>query len=157
MLAIALDASASSMVPTERHARRRRHRNVIFVVAAVEQVPVSLRRIADDVTVHFPWGSLLRGVMARDEAVLRGLALLCKPDAAMAVLLSITDREHALGLGPPTVVHLEPAYRSAGLLVDDVRHATPYDVSASRSSWAKRLRVGSVRDAWLVRARALGG
>jgi 16S rRNA (adenine(1408)-N(1))-methyltransferase len=36
------------------------------VQAAVEDLPEDLADVADEVHVHFPWGSLLRGVATGD-------------------------------------------------------------------------------------------
>ena len=45
--------------------------NVLFVQAAVENLPAELQGIATEVHVQFPWGSLLRGVAAGDEIVMQ--------------------------------------------------------------------------------------
>ena len=41
--------------------------NALFVVAAAERVPAELHGLADELTILFPWGSLLRGALALDE------------------------------------------------------------------------------------------
>ena len=37
-------------------------RNVLFVQASVEDLPNELNNVADEIHIHFPWGSLLRSV-----------------------------------------------------------------------------------------------
>src|SRR2546422_3238466 len=73
-LAIALDASTDRLVDGARLARRHGVPNVLFVVSSIERLPDMLGGIADRGTIHFPWGSLLRGVTRDDEAVLAPLA-----------------------------------------------------------------------------------
>jgi len=36
--------------------------NVLFVQATVENLPEELNESADEIHIHFPWGSLLRSV-----------------------------------------------------------------------------------------------
>jgi 16S rRNA (adenine(1408)-N(1))-methyltransferase len=44
--------------------------NVLFVQAPAEDLPTELNHTADEIHIHFPWGSLLRAVAAGDEGVL---------------------------------------------------------------------------------------
>jgi 16S rRNA (adenine(1408)-N(1))-methyltransferase len=71
-----------------------------FVVAAAEALPPELDGLAGLVTVHFPWGSLLRGLLAADPAILAGLVRVMRPGACLSVLLSVTDRDRGAVAGP---------------------------------------------------------
>jgi 16S rRNA (adenine(1408)-N(1))-methyltransferase len=145
-LAIAVDANASAMHDGSRRARRRHLLNALFVVASAEALPRELDAAADALHVHFPWGSLLRGLVRGDDAVLAGIARLTKPGAAITLLVSVTARDHL-----PGVENLDAAaYAKHGLELETKRLATADDLVAARSTWAKRLRAGSERDAWLV-------
>ncbi|MGH9881869.1 MAG: methyltransferase domain-containing protein, partial [Pyrinomonadaceae bacterium] len=46
--------------------------NVLFLQAAVEELPSELYGVADEVHIHFPWGSLLRALMLGEYEVLCG-------------------------------------------------------------------------------------
>jgi 16S rRNA (adenine(1408)-N(1))-methyltransferase len=48
------------------------------------------------------------------------------------------------------------AYGRHGLRLTDARQATPAEIAASHSSWAKRLGAGSSQPVTLLRARAPG-
>lgn len=91
----------------------------------------------------------------RDDAVLAGAAALLAPGAGMTALVSITPRDGVPGPAPPPV--LEAAYTRCGLRLEEVRPATPPEVAASRSSWARRLGAGAARPVTLLRARPLAG
>ena len=67
--AIAIDASPDALADGAWRAKRRGLRNVAFLVEGVERLPPDLAAIADEVTVHFPWGSLLRGVLEAEASV----------------------------------------------------------------------------------------
>ena len=158
-LVVGVDASAAAMAEASRRAARRPERgglpNALFVVAAAEALPAELDGLANLVTVHFPWGSLLRGLLTADPAVLDGLAGMLRPGATMSMLVSLTARDRAAGVGPidqRSLAGLAGAYHRHGLAVTRVRPATPDDVAASRSTWGKRLGAGVHRPAWLLRA-----
>jgi 16S rRNA (adenine(1408)-N(1))-methyltransferase len=90
---------------------------------------------ADELTINFPWGSLLRGVLGHDDAVLAGVAALLAPRASGSVLFSLTPRD---GM-PEPAGDLAAVYARHGL---SVRSRPVTDVTV-RSSWAKRIRAGS--------------
>ena len=88
-LVIGVDANASGMTESSRRASRRDALpNALFAVAAAEQPPGPLRGLAGALTIQFPWGSLLRGVLGGDDAVLAGVAALLAPGAEGAALVS---------------------------------------------------------------------
>ena len=159
-LVVGVDASAAAMAEASRRAARRPERgglpNALFVVAAAEALPAELDGLAGLVTVHFPWGSLLRGLLTADPAVLAGLARVLRPGGTLSMLVSSTDRDRGAGVGPidrPALAVLAGAYARQGLAVTRVRPATPDDVAASRSTWGRRLGAGTRRPAWLLEAR----
>jgi len=107
---------------------------------------------ADTLTINFPWGSLLRGVLGHDDAVLAGIARLLAPGAAGEVLVSVVPRD---GVPPiPAADALADAYARHGLELVEARPATLGEVAASGSSWAKRLRAGAERPVTLLRLRS---
>ena len=48
-------------------------------------------------TVQFPWGSLLRGVLGLDEPVMRGIAALLGPEGHLTSLVSIVPADGVPG------------------------------------------------------------
>ena len=91
--------------------------------------------------MHFPWGSLLRGVLGEDDAVLAGIAELFSPDAGGSVLLSVVPRDGIANVPPRH--QLVAAYARHGLSLAESRPATPGEVAASHSTWAKRLKAAT--------------
>ena len=94
-------------------------------------------------TVHFPWASLLRGVLGHDDAVLAGLAQMLAPGAEATALVSVLPRD-----GVPAIPAAEALARDCarhGLELAALRPATAAEIAASGSSWAKRLRAGRER------------
>ena len=79
------------------------------MVAAAEALPPELDGLAGLVTVHFPWGSLLRGLLAADPAVLGGLARVLAPGGTLSMLVSSTAGDPGRRRRQP--VHLGQAPR----------------------------------------------
>src|SRR5262249_5952848 len=71
-----------------RASRRGGVPNALFVVAAAEALPPELRGAAGAITVHFPWGSLLRGLVTGEPDVAGQLASIAAPAARIELLLS---------------------------------------------------------------------
>ena len=152
-LSIGVDANAAAMADSSRRASRGRTAlpNALFAVAAAERPPEALHGLAGSLTVNFPWGSLLRGMLGEDDAVLTGVARLMAPGADGAVLLSVLPRD---GMPPvPARASLATVYERHGLELVEMRPATAEEVAASGSSWAKRLRAGRDRPVTLLRLR----
>jgi 16S rRNA (adenine(1408)-N(1))-methyltransferase len=153
-LALGLDANAAAMAEASRRAARAGRKggleNARFVLGAAEAPPPELAASADLVTVTFPWGSLLRGCVGLDPVVAAGVAGLVGADGSLELLLAPADRDGLDGL--PTsaealVVAAARAFECHGFDVAEARAATPAEIAASGSTWARRLR----RPATLVR------
>jgi 16S rRNA (adenine(1408)-N(1))-methyltransferase len=159
-LVVGVDANAAGMMTASRRAATRPSRgglpNALFVVAAVEALPAELDGVADLVTVHFPWGSLLRGLLGADPATMTELIRLLRPGATLQLLVSSTVRDQGVGVAPiqaATLRALAGSYATWGLTVTEARPATVADVAAAHSTWGKRLGAGTRRPTWLLRAR----
>jgi 16S rRNA (adenine(1408)-N(1))-methyltransferase len=138
--------------------------NVLFIQSAVEDLPAELDGVADEVHVHFPWGSLLRAVATGDVGVLRNVRRICSPGALLEVVLGldpIRDRSEIerLGLPPFTLDYIDnqliSKYRSAAFEVFE-RGSLPADRWPEiNTSWAKRLQGNEQRSITYLIARAV--
>ena len=145
-LVVGLDANASAMAEASRRAVRRAHKgglpNAAFVLAAVERPPTELAGLASLVTVRFPWGSLLRGVVGRDAAVAAGIAGLLAPGGAVELLVAPIDRDGLDGVPTSTdglVAGAASAFEAHGFTLADVVRPSAEAVRATGSTWARRL------------------
>ena len=151
-LVIGMDADTASMAETSRRAARAAARggrpNLLFVAAAAETPPTELYGLADEVRILFPWGSLLRGVLGRDERVARGIAALARPGGRVSATVSVTPADGVGGiaaLDPATIADLGSGLRTAGLRLTGSRRIDRDEVRATRSTWGRRL-LGSSSD-----------
>jgi 16S rRNA (adenine(1408)-N(1))-methyltransferase len=145
-LALGIDANAAAMAEASRRAGRPARRgglpNAGFVLAAAESLPPTLAEVAQLVTVQFPWGSLLRGVVGREDDVAAGIAGLVAPGGSLQLLLAPAARDGLDGI--PLDEHaladaVRDAFERGGLTLTTARCATPDEVRASQSTWARRL------------------
>ena len=162
-LAIGLDANAAAMAEVSRRAAKPSWKggtpNAVFVLAAAEAPPAELAGIASQVSVQFPWGSLLRGCLGADPAVAAGVAGLVAPAGSLDLLLALSAKDGLDGLPTEPARVIDAAVRAFaefGLELVEGRLATPGEVRASGSTWARRL--GTARAAadgrWPVAAAA---
>jgi len=137
--------------------------NVLFVQAAVEDLPSELDGVGTGMHIQFPWGSLLRAVAIGDEKVLRNLRRLCADGAALEILMGLDptrDRSEIERLGLESVSssyvddELAPHYRAAGFEIIERRVMLQAELANLKSSWAKRLRNSKERQVHRVLARA---
>ncbi len=157
-LCIGIDPDADTLAEYAYRASRKPSRggvaNVLYVVAALEDLPAELAGVADVVCVNFPWGGLLRGLLIPEPAVLAAVAGLAKPGGRFEMVLTF-DAAHDAGvfggLEPPSLDEeyirevLAPAYAAAGLEVEDVREIMREEALALPSTWGRRLLHGRVR------------
>jgi 16S rRNA (adenine(1408)-N(1))-methyltransferase len=115
----------------------------MFAVAAAERPPVELCGRADEVTILFPWGSLLRGVLVLDPGAAAGIAGLVAPGGRVRALVSVTDRDAAnAGLEPLRAAdrdRLAERWAPFGLRLAAFEPVTAEEVHGTGSTWARRL------------------
>ena len=133
---------AESSRRAARPARKGGLPNAGFVVAAVETPPAELCGVASLVTVRFPWGSLLRGVIGRDDAVAAGLASLIRPSGALELLVAPLERDGLDGVptsGEDLVAGVAEAFAQHGFGVERSSQPAIAEIKATGSTWARRL------------------
>jgi 16S rRNA (adenine(1408)-N(1))-methyltransferase len=138
--------------------------NVLFIQAAIEALPEELDEVANEVHIHFPWGSLLRAVATGDESVLQSLRRACAPGCILEVIIGLDPERdlfeiERLGLKPLSTQYVEAElkrrYRAAGfdLLENGVLSRERWP--KIETSWAKRLQGSTTRQVIYLIARAI--
>jgi 16S rRNA (adenine(1408)-N(1))-methyltransferase len=151
--AMAIDASHHALASGAWRAKRADLANAAFLVEGVERLPRELACLADEVVVHFPWGSLLRGLVDGSSSVVQPIAGLMKAGAELRVLLSAVDRDGFAKVTPSVITSRCATYSAHGIHLIGAEWASDAIVADSRSAWAKRLAVGRARQAVIARYR----
>jgi 16S rRNA (adenine(1408)-N(1))-methyltransferase len=165
---IGIDAQAGALEKVSEKIHRKPAKgglpNALFIQAAIEALPPELDGVADEIHIHFPWGSLLRAVATGDGAALGGLRRVCAPDALLEVVIALDpERDRAeierLALNPLSPEFLEAVliqrYRAAGFDVFEYGFPPPSEWPQLRTSWAQRLRGNASRSLCFLIARAV--
>lgn len=125
--------------------------NLWLVPTDVEHAPRELHGLADELHILLPWGTLLRGAVLGDAALLGHVRALAAAGADVDLVLGadIWDEPVPLEIRDlPTVgldyvsSQLTPRYARAGLPIDHVELLGEGEWRALPSSWARRLAHG---------------
>ncbi len=155
---IGIDANVKPLEKVSMKATRRQSKgglpNALFVQAAVEDLPEELNGVADEIHIHFPWGSLLKAVASGDEAVLAALGRIAAHECMLEIVIGIDeerDRSEIARLGLPDLSSeylkhvLAPKYEKAGFEVLDYGSLDPSEWSRLKTSWARKLQSNAGR------------
>jgi 16S rRNA (adenine(1408)-N(1))-methyltransferase len=125
-----------------RAASGRAQCNALFVIAEARALPAELRGLTSRITINFPWGSLLDGLLDGDAEQLGGLAASARPGATLEIRLNggaLAEAGWSLDAGAERI---RQALEAGGFAV---RRPVALDARALRAcptTWAKRLAFG---------------
>ena len=155
---IGIDANAKPLEKISMKATRKPVKdglaNVLFIQAAIENLPEELNAAADEIHIHFPWGSLLRAVVLGNETVLQNLRRICAPECLIEIVVGIDEERdkseiERLDLPQLSLEYLKnvliPKYEAANFAVLEKGILDSSDWSKLETSWARRLHGGKNR------------
>lgn len=129
--------------------------NVLFIRAAIEELPPELDNTADEIHIHFPWGSLLGAIAAGDERILGSLHRISAPGCLLEVVIGLDperDRQELERLGISNFsldyvrTTLATRYDAARLEVKEAGVLEKNEWTRLHSSWARRLSSNDARE-----------
>ena len=164
---IGIDVQRKALEKVSERVHRRPEKgglsNVLFLQAPVEDLPEELHNVADEIHIHFPWGSLLRAVAVGDEPTLEGLHRIAVPGAWLEVVIGIDEYRDAgesarLELPPLSEDYVETVltqrYAVGGFVIRESGLVSPEEWPDIDTTWAKRLRGSNRRRLLFIVARA---
>ena len=125
-----------------RSASRTAPPNALYVIADGLALPAELAGLASGLTINFPWGSLLRGLLTANPALTRGLRALARPGAPLDLRLNdsaLAQAGWALTAGGDQA---RQTLRAAGFAVGAPHVLDAAALRACPTSWARRLAHG---------------
>jgi 16S rRNA (adenine(1408)-N(1))-methyltransferase len=165
---IGIDANARPLEKISERIHRKPAKgglpNVLFIQAAIEDLPSELDGVADEVHVHFPWGSLLSVVAAGNETILRNLRRVCAPECLLEIVIALDperDRSEIerLGLYILSADYVDQElfrrYQACGFEIFERGVLAQSEWTNLQTSWAKRLRGNEGRTLIYFVARAI--
>jgi hypothetical protein len=136
-LAIGIDTCRENLIERSRRAPE----NALFLVTNVLALPEELTRIATRLTINFPWGSLLTGLLD-DPAFCARLARLARPGAMLEVVVNggaLAEAGWELEAG---VARIRSNLRAAGFALQAPLVWGSAELHAYPTTWARRLAFG---------------
>ena len=138
-LVIGVDACRGNLGDISRKAPQ----NALFVIANALNLPGELTNLADRVTINFPWGSLLSGLLTCDAALISGLFRIMCLQASLEISLNggaLAEQGWPLEEGAERIFRV---LKGSGLRLNK----PPMPLAAKElhsypSTWAKRLAFG---------------
>jgi hypothetical protein len=116
--------------------------NALYVIANAEALPAELSGLASHITVHFPWGSLLTGLLTGGSKVIENLRMIAQPGATLAIVLNSSALlKEGLSLEQGGAM-VRRAFQLSGF---DVKPPVTLDAEAIHrypTTWAKRMGYG---------------
>lgn len=146
---VGIDACREQLRATSRRAPH----NALFVIANALALPDELSGCATALTINFPWGSLLFGLITGDPALLDGLCRIAQPGATLDLRLNAgASLEAGVSLidGGALVAQ---GLRASGFHVGTLRPLDAPALRACNTTWAKRLAFGRDPHAIYLRAQ----
>lgn len=128
--------------------------NALFVQTAVEDLPEEFDGTADEIHIHFPWGSLLQAVVMGGEGVLRSMRRISAPECLLEIVIGIDperDKTEIDRLGLPVLSEdylrdeLIPKYEAVGFELVNFGTMDASEWSKLETSWARKLQGGDGR------------
>lgn len=145
---IGVDACRENLRATSRE----KCTNALFVIANAGCLPPELGGLASQLTINFPWGSLLAGLLQADPALMDGLLAITRPGASVQLRLNAGALAEAGWAFEQGARRVQQSLLAAGFALDKPVPLGRDALRACPSTWARRLAAG--RD---PRAMALSG
>jgi 16S rRNA (adenine(1408)-N(1))-methyltransferase len=165
---IGIDANPTPLRKISEKIHRRPEKggapNVLFIQSSVEGLPTELNGVADEVHIHFPWGSLLAAIATPNPEVLANVRCICSAGALLEIVLGLDPTRDAaelerLGMPPIDVAFIEnvlgPLYLSSGFEIVERGVLPAVEWARFHTTWAKRLKSGRDRLLTYIIARAV--
>lgn len=142
---IGLDACRENLQAASRTAPA----NTLFVIANAQELPPELNGLAHHVTVNFPWGSLLGGLLMPDSVVVNSLRGVMHPGSTLEILLNAGALAEAGWSLEEGVEQVRAVLNCGGFRTGAPKQLPAQALRNYPTTWAKRLAFG--RDPRAVR------
>jgi len=136
--AIGVDACRENLRASSRVAPA----NALSLIADARALPCALDQQATHITINFPWGSLLSGLLAGEAALLERLAAVARPGALLELRLNAGALAEAGWALADSGEQVRQALHMAGFQVRPPMALGPQELRACPTTWAKRLAYG---------------
>lgn len=135
---IGIDACRENLIDTSRRALT----NVLFVIANAQALPGELYGLGTHLSINFPWGSLLDGLLRPESGLLEELLKCTQAGAAFEVRLNggaLAEQGWTLEAGTAQV---QSSLAAKGFTIAAPYAMQPQMLKRFPTTWAKRIAFG---------------
>ncbi|MFL5735009.1 MAG: hypothetical protein ACJ78Q_17765 [Chloroflexia bacterium] len=125
-----------------REASRRAPANALYLLVSAYGLPPDLRGQATHLTINFPWGELLTGLLAQDSCLPVAIAALSRPLARLEIRLNVGALTTAGWTLHDAGVAVRCNLAMAGFKVSGPRLLDASELRTYPTTWAHRLAFG---------------
>jgi 16S rRNA (adenine(1408)-N(1))-methyltransferase len=116
--------------------------NLLFVIASAQELPHEMDGLISQITINFPWGSLLESLLIGDSKLMRGLKSVSRAQASLDLRLNggaLAEAGRTLEAGTDKIYYnlLQAGWQLEHPVIMDARTLKKFP-----STWAKRLAFG---------------
>jgi 16S rRNA (adenine(1408)-N(1))-methyltransferase len=144
---IGVDACRENLQDVSRRAQP----NTLFVIANAQALPHELGGLASQITINFPWGSLIEGLLEADERLLDGLVNISRPNTALEVRLNggaLAEVGWSLEQG---VQRVRDVLSANGFAMRQRQMMSAHELKTFPTTWTKRIAFGRDPHAMILR------
>jgi 16S rRNA (adenine(1408)-N(1))-methyltransferase len=125
--------------------------NALYVLANAESLLPELAARASDITINFPWSSLLAELVLGEPQLLASITRIARPGASLNIIINLAAFAPPVPLElraipVPTVEYistvLKPHYAACGINIQHVEIMGKQEMLRIGSDWAQRLAYG---------------
>ncbi|MCA0458794.1 MAG: class I SAM-dependent methyltransferase [Chloroflexi bacterium] len=135
---IGVDACRENLIDISRRAPA----NTLFVIANAQALPSELTGLAAHISINFPWGSLIEGLLNGDVGLMAGLMAVARPNAVIDVRLNggaLAEAGWELEAGAARV---QAVLAANGFVMQPVKPMPTAELKPFPTTWAKRIAFG---------------
>ena len=116
--------------------------NLLYVIASAQDLPQELNGLISNITINFPWGSLLESLLIGDSKLMSGLASISRSVTTVEIRLNggaLTEAGWRLEAGAEKIY---TNLLQAGWQINVPSLMNAHALRSFPSTWAKRLAFG---------------
>lgn len=116
--------------------------NMLFIISNARSLPCELNGLVSHISINFPWGSLLDGLLTAETNLMRGLESVAEANVSLDIRLNggaLAEQEWSLEDGVERI-HSNLIY--AGWKIDPPMTINADNLRNFSSTWAKRIAFG---------------
>ncbi|MDQ2745152.1 MAG: class I SAM-dependent methyltransferase, partial [Chloroflexota bacterium] len=137
-LALGIDACRENLRDTSRRASA----NALYLIANALDLPIELAGLATRITINFPWGSLLAGLLDGHPGLLAGLGMISTHDAVVEAHLNAGALDEQGWLLASGAEQIRLVLGQDGWEVPAPLDMSPDMLQGIQTTWARRLAWG---------------